>query len=93
MEDIKGYAIDLVGRLGAAKTTISYHLRRRRAERAKTYLILPKTTSRGAREHFYLILPKTTSRRARVDFEIHRKFDVKINTALRLFYFMRKLTP
>jgi len=52
-----------------------------------------KTTSRVTRDPPPLILSKTTSRRARVDFEIHRKFDVKINTALRLFYFMRKLTP
>ena len=57
------------------------------------HIMTSKTTSRATRENLYVILSKTTSRRARVDFEIHRKFDVKISTTLRLFYFMRKLTP
>ena len=58
-------------------------------------LVLSKNDlSRVARENVLkLILSKTTSRRVRADFEIHRKLNVKITNTLRLFYFMRTLTP
>ena len=75
----------------------------------KVFLILSESTSRGAREQISYstyndvarsarkCLSHTTENdlwtRARSDFEIHRKLCVKITTALRLFYFMRTLTP